>query len=64
MRKSKTCLNCGNYHRRRGNHCCPECGFNFGLRVARQLNTKEGIYYERWKQRWEAATGLKMKGEK
>jgi len=63
MKKPKPCRMCGKHHTRRGNHCSPECGFKFGLIVAKQLHEKKGIYYEEWKERWEAATGLKMKGE-
>jgi len=32
------------------------------MEVGEQMAKKQGPYYEKWKARWEAATGLKVKG--
>jgi len=60
QRKPKPCLNCGFPHTRKSNHCSPECGMDYMLQEIKQLHEKQGPHYERWKKRWEAATGLKL----
>ena len=62
MRKSKPCLVCGIPHTRRTLCCSPECGLEHYMMVLKQITKKKGPYYEKWKRRWEAATGLKIKG--
>lgn len=62
-KQPKPCLNCGFPHTRKGNYCSFECGAEQITKVAKQLHEKKGSYYEKWKCRWQAATGLKLKGE-
>lgn len=64
MPEVKPCLNCGLNHFSKGNHCSPECGMEYMTKVINQLRAKKGPYYEKWKKRWVAATGLKLKTER
>lgn len=64
MAKVKLCVICGYDHSRRNVDYCYECGRKREIEAWTQLNKKEGPIYEKWKARWEAATGLKMKGGK
>ena len=64
MVKVRLCVICGEPHTRRWVNYCYECGRGKEIDTWLQLHKKEGPIYEKWKARWEAATGLKMKGGK
>jgi len=64
MRKKRYCANCGKVVPGKGKYCCYMCSFPATIDSIVQMKKKEGSIYEKWKGRWEAATGLKMKGEK
>jgi len=64
MRKVKLCGICNEPHKRRKVNYCYGCGRKREIEAATEIKRREGPYYEKWKARWEAATGLKMKGGK
>lgn len=63
MRKVKRCANCGDEFQGRGKFCSYVCGADAMFQANKQIEARKGPIYEKWKTRWEAATGLKMKGE-
>ena len=63
VKEPKICPVCGKSHRTRGNYCSIECGVQRILEAAQQQHNHEGPIYEVWKKRWQAATGLKLKGD-
>jgi len=62
MKQEKACLNCGRSHTGKGGYCSYKCGVEAMFDANDQIKRKDGPIYEKWKARWEAATGLKMKG--
>jgi len=62
MNRVKICSICGEQHGRRKVSYCYTCGRIKEMEVGEQMAKKQGPYYEKWKARWEAATGLKVKG--
>jgi len=62
MDKLKECPSCRRMFSGRSKYCRYQCAVEGMFDANNQIKTKDGPIYEKWKARWEAATGLKLKG--
>jgi len=64
MERIRACVQCGRGHTRKDVSYCYDCGRKRLIEAVSQMQEKKGPYYWKWRIRWEAATGLKLKGGK